>query len=90
MRNWLDAVGAALGGAQPLTGTEAGLVLVIGLLAGCLAMQIVLLRRSRRDPAAGLSDLGGQLDLLQQGQVRSDQMLRDQLATSASSSSESS
>lgn len=80
MENWLDAVGAALGGAHPLSGTEAGLVLVGGLLAACLGMQVVLLRRSRRDPTAGFSELGSQLEVLQQGQTRSDQMLREELA----------
>ena len=46
---WLERLGAALGGAEPLSGIEAGLVVVSGLLVVCIGLLVVLLLRSRRD-----------------------------------------
>ena len=71
--HWLEAAGSVLG----LTGTEAGLLLVAGLLAGCLGLQLLTLRRARHDPAEALA---ARLDALHQGQLRSDQLVREELA----------
>ena len=74
---WLERLGTALGGSQPLPGVETGLVLVACLLLGCVGLLAALLVRSRRKRAEPLM---ARLDQLQQGQLRADQMVREELA----------
>jgi DNA recombination protein RmuC len=74
---WLDRVADALGGVPSLSGVEVGLVLLGLVVLACVALQLVLLRRAGRGPDEALV---GRLDQLQHGQLRSDQMLREELA----------
>jgi len=74
---WLERLGAALGGAEPLSGVEAGLVVVSGLLVVCIGLLVVLLLRSRRKTS---QPLVARLEQLQHGQQRADQTVREELA----------